>query len=186
LPGKDVRFSRFNIGIAGIALSLVTIFFIAGGSVSKNLVKGTSVISINNSVSEEQNGTGLPIRLKIPKINVDTHIESVGLTSESEMGVPKDHVNAAWFNDGPRPGEKGNSVIDGHFGWKNNIPAAFDNLYKLKKGDKLYTVNDRGTTTTFVVRELRTYGENENATDVFGLGDGESPSQSHNVWRGLG
>lgn len=66
-----------------------------------------------------------PVRLKIPKINIDAAIESVGLTPEGAMDVPKSHTNVAWFNLGPRPGEQGSAVINGHFGWwKNNqLPA---------------------------------------------------------------
>jgi sortase (surface protein transpeptidase) len=60
------------------------------------------------------------------------------------MGIPKDITHAAWFNLGPRPGEKGNAVIDGHYGWKNNIPAVFDSLSQLQKGDKIFVDDEKG------------------------------------------
>jgi len=81
--------------------------------------------------------------------------------------VPKGPASAGWYVLGPRPGEKGNAVIDGHFGYKNNIPAVFDNLHILQKGDNLYVEDEKGKTVTFVVRELRTYGQNEDASSVF-------------------
>jgi len=117
---------------------------------------------------------GRPSRLMIPKINVDVGFEYVGLTGDGAMDVPKIPTDVAWFELGPRPGEIGSAVVAGHFGWKNGIAAAFDNLYKLQRGDKLYVVDETGTTTTFVVRGLRTYGENKNASDVFTSSDGES------------
>ena len=54
------------------------------------------------------------------------------------MDVPKQPDDVAWFDLGFRPGQKGSAVIDGHSGWKDNRPAVFDNLSKLKNGDKIY------------------------------------------------
>ncbi|MFZ3015913.1 MAG: class F sortase, partial [Minisyncoccia bacterium] len=76
-------------------------------------------------------------------------------------------TDAAWFNEWPRPGEIGNSIITGHSGWKNNIPAVFDNLYKLNKGDKLYITDDKGVVVSFVVREIKKYDPKVIAPEVF-------------------
>jgi len=126
-----------------------------------------------DSLKKEQPRQGLPIRLKIPKINVDTALEYVGLTPEGDIGVPTDPFNAAWYELGPRPGEKGNAIITGHFGWKNGISAVFDDLYKLTKGDKIYIEDETGTTTTFVVRESRRYVPKADASYVF-ISNGEN------------
>jgi len=75
---------------------------------------------------------------------------------------------------GPRPGELGSSVIDGHSGYKDNKPAVFDNLGQLQKGDKVYIEDEKGEINTFVVRELRNYDPNQNAEDVFSSDDGIS------------
>jgi LPXTG-site transpeptidase (sortase) family protein len=117
---------------------------------------------------------GLPVRLKIPKIGVDAPIDQMGLTSEGDMDTPKIPGNAGWFSQGPRPGEVGSSVIDGHFGWKNNLPAVFDNLHLLKAGDTLSVVDEEGAATTFTVRELRTFGRDGDATEVFRSNDGKA------------
>jgi LPXTG-site transpeptidase (sortase) family protein len=116
----------------------------------------------------------LPVRLKIPAISVDAALDYVGLTSQGYLGVPQGPTNAAWYDQGPRPGEAGDAVIDGHFGYKNHIPAVFDNLHALQKGDNLYTVDEKGLTTTFVVRQVRTYGQNQDDTDVFVSSDGKA------------
>jgi|GEM_PF-675645 LPXTG-site transpeptidase (sortase) family protein len=116
-------------------------------------------------------GPGLPARLKIPTINVNALIESVGLTPDGSLDVPKDFVNTAWYNLGPRPGANGAAVIDGHIGWKNSV---FNNLSSLHKGDKLYVEDENGATVTFVVREFRTYGENDDAANIFGASDGKA------------
>lgn len=117
---------------------------------------------------------GLPVRLKIPALAVDTSFEYVGLTSEGAMDIPDGPTAVAWFDLGPRPGNAGSAVISGHYGWKDGIPAVFDNLHTLVKGDKVHVLDEHGVTTTFVVRELRTYGEHVDSSDVFGSRDGKS------------
>ncbi|TSC65123.1 MAG: peptidase C60 sortase A and B [Parcubacteria group bacterium Gr01-1014_91] len=117
---------------------------------------------------------GLPVRLKIPVINVDAGIEYVGITSDGAMGVPKSPESAGWFQFGPRPGETGSAVIDGHFGWRDNAPAVFDNLDSLRVGDRLYIEDDTGATVTFIVRETRLYNPREDAGSVFNSSDGKA------------
>ncbi len=112
--------------------------------------------------------------LKIPIIKVDASLESVGLTREGAVDVPKGPSDAAWFKYGPRPGEIGSSVIVGHSGWKNGIAAVFDSLHQLKKGDTIYIKDEKGTIVTFVVREIRTYGQNEDVSNVFISNDGKA------------
>lgn len=124
--------------------------------------------------SQSQSSVKIPIRLVIPKINVDTEIESVGVTEKGEMAVPLGPTSATWFNLGPRPGAMGSAVISGHYGWKNGIPAVFDNLNKLEVGDKIYIVDLVGGGTVFVVREIRSYNEKEDASNVFSSSDGKS------------
>jgi len=122
----------------------------------------------------EQARVGLPVHIKIPSINIDAPVEYVGLTPDGAMDVPKDLTEVAWFNLGSRPGENGSAVIAGHYGWKNGKASAFDKLYKLRKGDKLYIEDDKGVIVSFVVRESRRYDPNDDASDVFGSPDGKS------------
>lgn len=131
---------------------------------------------VNTTIPFDQGKSnfGLPTRLNIPNINIDTVIEHVGLTPDGAMEVPKGPTNAAWFDLGPHPGDEGSAVLAGHFGWKNGIPAVFDNLYKLRKGDKIYLEDDKGIIVTFIVRESRTYDAKADASDVFGSTDGKA------------
>lgn len=124
--------------------------------------------------NQEQTSVGLPLRLKISGINVDAAIIPVGLTSDGAMDAPKDPAEVAWFNLGSRPGENGTAVIAGHYDWKNNKPAVFDNLDKLRIGDKIFVEDESGVTVTFVVRETRIYDNDEIAPEVFGSNDGKA------------
>lgn len=116
----------------------------------------------------------LPARLKIPGLDINTSIEAVGLTADGAMEVPKGPVDVAWFDQGPQPGEKGSAVIAGHSGWKNGLPAVFDNLSTLQKGDKIYVENNQGRLSTFVVRESRKYDPKADAQSVFLSNDGKA------------
>lgn len=117
---------------------------------------------------------GIPMRIKIPVIRIDTVIEHVGLTPQDSVGVPKKPTNVAWFKLGPRPGDEGSSVIVGHYGWQNRKPAAFDKLSKLRKGDKIYIEDDKGEVVTFVVRESKRYAWDADVPEVFEVGDEKS------------
>ena len=117
---------------------------------------------------------GLPTRLKIPKINVDSAVEYVGLTQNGAMDVPKGINDVAWLKLGQRPGEIGSATIAGHFDGKNGEPAVFYYLNKLQKDDELYIEDDHGVNIAFIVREIQSYGSNADAADVFSSSDGKS------------
>lgn len=139
------------------------------------LLDSESIIEdVATLLKQEQASSGLPVRLKIPVINIDTAVEYAGLASDGSMDIRKSPDAVAWFELGPRPGENGSAVIAGHYGkWKSGNGSAFDDLYKLRQGDKLYIEDDKGATISFVVRELRRYDLNADASDVFFSNDGK-------------
>ncbi len=115
---------------------------------------------------------GLPVRLKIPVIEVDSAIEDALITPDGRMDVPSGSVNVAWFALGPHPGRVGSAVIGGHFGIKNGRKFVFYDLDKLKVGDKVYITDDRGDTLSFKVRLIKLFDRNADATTVFTSDDG--------------
>ena len=161
------------VTIVGFALCITFILYLSLKSPIHNNPTPITVYTATIPKPEKVN-FGFPVRLKIPTINVDAALDYVGLTPGGDLDAPKGPVNAGWYDHGPRPGEKGSSVIDGHFDYKNNIPAVFNNLHTLQKGDKLYVEDERGTTITFVVRKLSTYRQNEDHSDVFRSSDGKA------------
>jgi len=131
-----------------------------------------SVVDVDVAMAEEQAPRGLPMRIKIPKINLDAEIEYVGLTPSGEMDTPKDTNNVGWYELGVRPGEEGIAVIAGHYGWRDGEASAFDELHKLRIGDTFSVEDDAGVVTTFVVRANRRYNPEDDASDVFTSIDG--------------
>lgn len=141
------------------------------GSLPNDLILIPSDIAL---LPKQQERLVLPVRLKIPLIGVDSVIVYAGLTSEGAMDVPKGPAEVSWFSFGVRPGDVGSAVIAGHFGWKDDIPAVFDRLHELQKGDKLYVEDEKGKVVTFVVREIRSYDPKADASGVFGSNDGKA------------
>lgn len=158
---------------AGLVFFLVLVFLIP-----KSLTKSDSLFpakTIIVSPKQEQANFGLPVRLKIPSINVDAAIELVGLTSNGEMDIPKGPANVAWFNLGPHPGNIGSAVIAGHYGvWKNGAPTVFNDLKKLQPGAKISVEDDKGATISFIMRESRSFDPAADASGVFSSNDGKS------------
>jgi sortase A len=115
---------------------------------------------------------GLPKQLIISSININAPIDYVGLTPDGAMGIKANPEIVGWYMLGPRPGDKGNAVIAGHFGWQENGKSAiFNDIQKLNKGDELSVVDQEGQSVTFVVREIRKYNPDADATVVFQSSD---------------
>ena len=115
---------------------------------------------------------GLPVRLQIPIIGVDSLIEDATITPDGRMDVPAGTVDVAWFALGPHPGQVGSAVIGGHYGIENGVPFVFYQLDKLKVGDKVFIIDDKNDTLAFIVRKIESFDRNADATPVFTSSDG--------------
>ncbi len=165
----------------GIVAAILLVLSFSLGFISHSILQNANLsyprsLVANVSALFERGGDDAhtPIRLRIPRINVDSAVEQVGLTSSWTMEAPKIPADTGWFSMGPRPGEIGNAVIAGHYGWKDGIPAAFDDLHALAKGDELFVQDKNGTIIIFVVRRVLLYSENEDASAIFGSNDGKA------------
>jgi len=127
-----------------------------------NLLPSGSVKSDQSSVSPvESVKVGIPKTLRIPKINLDANIESVGLAADKSMDVPKNSDDVGWYNLGVKPGEKGNAVLDGHLDKSSGAPAVFWNVAKLTPGDKIIVTDSNGKDNAFLVTKKTEYPYND-------------------------
>ena len=131
----------------------------------------------SSSTTPQGSGTSftepaMPARLIIKAIGVDAAIQSVGLSwkGDGAMGIPTNFTDAAWYNQGPRPGMPGIAVINGHVDGKDVEKAVFYNLGTLKPGDKVEVVDKKGNTAQFRVVGSKTYDYDSPTTDIF-IGD---------------
>ena len=93
--------------------------------------------------------TALPVRLRIPAIDVDTRLVKLGLAPNKSIEVPEELGVAGWWKGGPRPGQTGPAVIMGHV--SRDTPAVFSRLHTLQRGDEILVDRADGTTARFVV-----------------------------------
>lgn len=153
------------------ALMILATVLILKNSIPPTKDNNTAVITV---IEKQKVTIGLPIRLKIPTINVDATIYYVGLTSDGTMDIAKDPDKVAWYEFGPRPGEIDSAVIAGHYGWIDDKGSIFNDIHTLKKGDELSVTDEKGTVIVFVVQEIREYDPESDATTIFKSDDGKS------------
>jgi LPXTG-site transpeptidase (sortase) family protein len=115
---------------------------------------------------------GLPVRLKISKLDIDAPITYMGLTKTGTMAVPPNITDVGWYKNGSLPGSKGSAVLAGHVDGLKGQPGVFFGLDKLQKGDFLQVIDSNNTAISFTVREARTYGQDEQPSEVFNATDG--------------
>lgn len=155
----------------GLTISLVHIFAPRHSQVS--------VVSTKSSPASKTDTTPTatylpPLRLEIASLAVDALVVAVGLTPDDEMDIEEDIAKTAWYKFGPKPGEKGSAVIAGHYGWKNGQESVFTHLHSLRQGDTVSVHDEKGVSLTFIVREIRKYDADADATEVFRSTDGKA------------
>lgn len=157
---KTLLKNKIRIGILLFVLACIIGLFFGFFNKTKTIFKPTAMgVRVQTPL--------LKSHLRIPQIQVDSIIESVGLNKDGSMGAPIGPDGAGLYDKGPIPGVIGSAVIDGHSGWKDGIKAIFDDLHQLKKGDKIYVDNDTGLTTTFMVTDIKVYKWTDDTHDVF-------------------
>jgi hypothetical protein len=115
-----------------------------------------------------------PTRLSIPSIGVDDSLITVGLTEDGKIEVPqgKQFDKPAWLRTGPRPGQIGPAVIEGHVDSFKG-PSVFHRLAGIKRGQEAQVERQDGSTVTFVVYDVRSFPKDEFPTAaVYGISPG--------------
>ncbi len=100
---------------------------------------------------------GTPVRFQIPKLGVDTAIESVGMDTKGNMDVPQNADNVAWYKLGYKIDSNGSAVIAAHFDKPDGSPAVFYSLSTLKTGDTVKVTDNHGTTVTYSISDSNAY-----------------------------
>lgn len=157
-----LNFKNKNILLGFLLVIFVFLFIIVKAKERKILL----FVNLQNIVIKNNSKLN-PVNLKIPIIGVVSKVEHVGITKDGAVDAPSGPKNVGWYNLGPRPGENGVAIIDGHSGWKGNLPAVFDNLYKLRVDDKIYIEDSLGNILVFNVIKIKIYTPGEDYTDVF-------------------
>ncbi len=111
-------------------------------------------------------GANDPKYIELPTIKAGGYLQNVGVDQKKAVAVPNNIHMAGWFIDTVRPGEKGNSIIDGHVNGRKN-DGIFKNLIKLKKGDTVSVEFGDGRKKSFEVDEVVSVKTAEAASVLF-------------------
>jgi sortase A len=148
------KIASLVVVITGLAILVLALFrgfiHVPTGEVSINIQESLEV-------SKAKTSQGLPVRIQIPKINIDTKIEQVGITYKGNMSTPKIISETGWYKYGTPPGSLGSAVIDGHVDNGFNLHGVFYNLKDLKVGDDVYVKTNKDFDLHFVVEKIAVY-----------------------------
>lgn len=167
---RSRRTRIFVIVIAIVMLVTAVLLYISDNKSTQQVSPTSSKVPAADKTSTDAT-FGLPMRLQIPKLQVDANVSYMGLTDDGDMDVPPDLVNVGWYKYGAKPGNVGSAVIAGHLDGTEDL-GVFADLHKLRAGDLVNVRNDRNETIAFVVHETRTYKQDERPTEVFNRTDG--------------
>ncbi|MEU4678037.1 class F sortase [Micromonospora sp. NPDC023737] len=111
--------------------------------------------------------SGTPIRVRVPRIGVDSPLTVLGLNRDRALVPPADFDVAGWYGGGPAPGDPGPAVLAGHLDSRRG-PAVFAHLDELRPGDTV-EVRRGGQWLPFRVTEsLRTRKDRFPTAAVYG------------------
>ncbi|WP_256333660.1 class F sortase [Streptomyces sp. cf386] len=99
-----------------------------------------------------------PVRLLIPKIEVDAPFTDLAIGSTGQLQPPPaNNTNlVGWYAKGASPGEAGTSIIAGHVDTVTSA-AVFAGLSELKKGDRFQVLRADGRKASFLIDSVETF-----------------------------
>lgn len=164
--------------LAGVCLLLLVLA--ACGSISsastastgalKMDAQPTRAVSIPSPTATLQTSVQ-PVRLLVPSIGINAPVESVGTLPDGNMATATRNPwqDVGWYNAGPKPGERGSAVIDGHLDRPGGYPAVFWNLRSIHAGDTIIVIGSDGKQQRFHVTRVAYYTpQDAPLQDIFG------------------
>jgi len=141
--------------VAGIVIgAFIASYFFSVRVVYAPIPEQSPVSEIATSAAESLYARSEPVRLRIPKINLDTtFVAPLGLNADKTVSVPDSYEQVGWYTYGATPGEIGPAVILGHVDSYKGA-AVFYHLGQLEKGDEVEVTRADGTVATFVVTDM--------------------------------
>jgi hypothetical protein len=114
----------------------------------------------------------IPVRIYFVDAKVMCDIVPVGVIEEGErkgqMETVDDPDLAAWYEDGPSPGETGNALLNGHKSWEGKI-GRFSVLWNMRIDDLVAVAMDTGEVRYFTVISVDFYPYDDVPAEVMNL-----------------
>jgi Sortase domain len=111
-----------------------------------------------------------PTRIRIPSLDIEAKIHSVGLDEHGAIAAPslRQADEAGWYEDGPSPGQYGPAVIVGHVD-DTRGPAVFHRLGTVEPGTRVEITRRDRRVAIFEVTNVRSYDKTAiPADEVYG------------------
>lgn len=98
----------------------------------------------------------IPSKIIIPEAKIDSPVIPLGKDKNGYMDSPEDTKTVGWYKYGARPGDPGNTVLDGHLD-SDTEKGVFYRLRELRKGDMIYIEDKEEVLRSFVVTDSKVY-----------------------------
>lgn len=105
-------------------------------------------------------------RLLIPRIGVDTSVETKSLDPGGVMQTPSAPDVASWYDFSSHPVGEGNAVFAGHLDYASYGPAVFWRLGELRPGDVIEVQLQDGTVLPYRVTSVQIFAATDDASNV--------------------
>lgn len=97
----------------------------------------------------------LPMSVSIPSLSLDqAALEYLSVDELGAMQTPMNPMNAGWLTLGPKPGENGTAVLNGHLDDVYGNAAVFAKLRYIQPGQEVVLHMQDGSQRVFVVESL--------------------------------
>lgn len=145
--------------IGGICLAIFTVgrgLYYSPDSKDSGLpiaqpVSAEGVVVTSASVTE------YPSRILVPKLEIDAHVQHLGVTESGNMAAPSNFSDVSWYKFGTIPGRRGSAVVAGHEDNGFSLDGVFKRLEELEIGDDVYVVRRDGKRLHFKVVDTQIY-----------------------------
>lgn len=161
---------KIIIGFLVVIAGSVSVFL---NVAAKNNQNNLTIFSSRENIPAKLR-VGFPVSMTIPSIGVDAFMQYVNTTPDGSMDAPDGPKNVGWLDIGARPGDIGTAIIAGHSGYSRGIQGVFDDLDQVSIGDHIEIRDDKGSVMVFVVREIKSYPRDADASEVFNSNDGKA------------
>ncbi len=126
---------------------------------------GDSGLSLAQTNPTTTSTSRYPVKLIIPKLDINTNIQHVGVTKKGNMSAPSNFTDVSWYKYGTVPGNIGSAVIAGHEDNALSLDGVFKHLEDLEVGDDIYIQNTGGERVHFRVVDKEIYPYNDAPLD---------------------
>lgn len=113
---------------------------------------GTTLTRATSAAPPAPTPAAAPAAISIPSLALAAPVDQVGLNRDGTVAAPDlaHPERTAWVTAGPRPGQQGRALIEGHINGSGH-PGAFADLASIAVGAQVVVTDDDGTDHRFVV-----------------------------------